>query len=161
MSFHLSDILKIRKHKEQSALIRLMKTQRDMQAARHQSESAARQLTEFISHRKDTERCLFNVLKSTSKTILHLDRFNLQADILKQEEERLATRLDDAEKKISLINKELEEAKTLYTVCCRKKYKLETQEKIRCKEQTKANERHAEELRDEFNTAVNCRGMDS
>jgi hypothetical protein len=152
MNYIFEDLMKIRKHREQYALNRILQARKRLREAKDEAQKRAKELSDFIRWRKYEENRLFDAIKRKYKKIIHLNQYNQCVDALVQEQDKLIEQLYQAEQQVKLAAEEDKKAYEQYILRHREKIKLEEHRKNWILKQTTIDQRHEENEVGELST---------
>jgi hypothetical protein len=154
MNYILEDLLAIRKHREQTALNKMLLAKEKEEKIRKLKQKKAAQLFEYKIWRKNEEKQLFKELTRQNRSCFDIESFNRLVDYMRQKQTALADELKQTEQMVVKAQKKLEETQQKYIRLYRAKQKLEEHKSIWLKGKKIVEERRADEELDEFNTNI-------
>ena len=151
MAYPLKALLKIRRHREQTALNQLQQANQVVLEARLLKKKRKEQLSAYIQWRKDEEQRLFEKLRQRLRKRHQVQSFIQQIEHLHEKQNSLVALLKQAEQSLGEAEKKLNVARMQYAQSYREKLKIEEHRQICKREAFLRAERRAEDELDEYN----------
>ncbi|MCA8999425.1 MAG: YscO family type III secretion system apparatus protein [Planctomycetaceae bacterium] len=150
MEYPLRDLLRVRKHREESAATQLLSRKGELEQAIWQFEEKRRELDEYVHWRIQEERRMYGEVLSQLVSKDDLEALRTNIEFLKSREEDFQKAVDQAQGEMDGARKAVLEAEEFHKAAVRARQKIEEHRTIWTQQTASEYERNQEKELEDF-----------
>lgn len=138
------DLLRIKQHREQTAANEVLRQKRRLEESAKSVEQARQDAAEYHDYRLQREISLFDEIKNRTVLLRDLENMKLRVALLREKEADMEARILEAEKQLTQVKQDLEQARQQHMEAVREQEKFKQFMEVQWE-----NKRREEAIREE------------